>query len=203
MFIEPVDDDPIRQFTVPEERNLTRNLSALTRNVRLVDSKTNIYSIGLIRSWHSKLFDGVREHAGRFRSNDYGENILNFGTHRSIPRENVLDELEKHVITAHNLFAQLDEKESSQKSSDFIRDVIKIALYLHAMLIKIHPFRDGNGRVGRLVITFTLSKYSIPPLVIEVPKQEYIDCLNHFYSSNNSDIEPLYDLAIRIYKNQI
>lgn len=203
MVFEPVDDDPIRQFTADEEKKLTLNLFKLIKRVRLIDSKNEVYSIDLFRSWHFQLFDKVREHAGRLRGPDYGEDILNFGPHRSTSRGSVMYELEEHVDLAHNLFLQLDELDSSLEQAKFVSEAIKVALYLHAMFIKIHPFRDGNGRVGRLAMTFTLSKYSVPPLSIEVPRKEYIDCLNYFYVSKNKDIDPLYDLAIRIYNNQI
>jgi Fic family protein len=85
--------------------------------------------------------------------------------------------------------------------AEFVGEVIKAALYLHAELIRIHPFRDGNGRIGRLLMTFILAKFDIPPLVIEAPRQEYIDCINHYYQQK--DIEPLYNLSLRIYNNQL
>ncbi len=203
MLVEPVDDDPIRQFTAAEERKLTQNLARLIRAIRFEDSKSKNYSIDLISFWHSQLFNEVREHAGRFRSRDYGEDILNFGPYRSVSRINVLDELEQHISEAHKLFTQLNALEATLQPSDFIKQVIKAALYLHAIFIRIHPFRDGNGCIGRLIMTFTLSRYNIPPLAIEVPRQEYIDCLNNFYASKNTDLDPLYNLALRIYINQI
>lgn len=41
----------------------------------------------------------------------------------------------------------------------------KIARY-HIELEKIHPFEDGNGRTGRLLINYELLKNSLPPVVI-------------------------------------
>jgi hypothetical protein len=37
---------------------------------------------------------------------------------------------------------------------------------LHAAFERIHPFRDGNGRVGRLVLNFLLVRQGFPPAVI-------------------------------------
>lgn len=41
----------------------------------------------------------------------------------------------------------------------------KIARY-HIEFVKIHPFEDGNGRTGRLLLNYELIKNNIPPIVI-------------------------------------
>jgi len=201
MLIEPADDDPIRQYTGPEEQTLTRNLFQITEQVRRIDSKTKQYSIELICSWHRQLFDGVRDHAGRYRTADYGEDRLNFGPHRSVARADVPRELAKHVQSVNNLLDQLVTLERSLQPSRFVKEIIRAALYIHAELIQIHPFRDGNGRIARVGITYFLCKFDLPTIIFEVLRQEYIDALNHYYITK--DLEPLITLALRIYRNQL
>lgn len=61
----------------------------------------------------------------------------------------------------------------------------KIANY-HLEFEKIHPFEDGNGRTGRLLINFELLKNNIPPIVI--PKEERT---KYFEFLRNEDVKGL------------
>ncbi|MBQ4559535.1 MAG: Fic family protein [Tyzzerella sp.] len=43
----------------------------------------------------------------------------------------------------------------------------------HYKFEKIHPFQDGNGRVGRLIMFKECLKYNIPPFIIEDVSKDY------------------------------
>lgn len=58
----------------------------------------------------------------------------------------------------------------------------KIAKY-HIEFEKIHPFEDGNGRTGRLLINYELIKNDLPPIVISKD-----DRVKYFELIRNNDI---------------
>ena len=75
-----------------------------------------------------------------------------------------------------------------------------IALFMaetHHEFIRIHPFDDGNGRMGRLLLNYAVQSCGYPSLIIPVEKrQTYIQYL---HQADTGDIIPLRDfLAARL-----
>ncbi len=65
-------------------------------------------------------------------------------------------------------------------------DPVVLAAWFHAEFIRIHPFADGNGRIGRLLTSQILMKYDLLPMIVERKKRsEYIECMNESITQNN------------------
>ena len=135
-----------------EAKNLAQ-INAFLRNKPATEPLT----IELILLLHKMLMNGIVDTiAGRFRRK--GE-YVRIGTYIAPPPENI-----------PGLIDKLQERYDSDLSS-FVLE--KIAYY-HLEFEHIHPFIDGNGRIGRVVLNFQLKKNGFPNIIIrDREKQNY------------------------------
>jgi Fic family protein len=110
-------------------------------------------SVRLIREIHAKLLEGVRgSHLtpGELRTS---QNWIG-------PSGCTLNEATFVPPPAHEVAEHLSELERFLHSDTRLPLLIKIGL-AHAQFETIHPFLDGNGRVGRLLVTFLLCEQAV------------------------------------------
>ncbi len=89
-----------------------------------------------------------------------------------------------------------DYKEMREKLH--IIDAVSI---FHLRFEDIHPFIDGNGRIGRLILNLELMKYGLLPVNIKFAnRREYYDCFDAYYSERK-DFAPMSKL-ISAYEEQ-
>jgi len=106
-------------------------------------------SLRLIRELHAKLLTGVRGHdrtPGEFRRD---QNYIAPEGVRSIERATFVPPPVGEMKKA------LDNFEKWLHEEDDITELVRVGI-AHAQFETIHPFQDGNGRVGRLLITSLL-----------------------------------------------
>lgn len=101
----------------------------------------------LILKLHTTLMSGVRSDAGYYRN--HAVRILG-----------------AHVPTANFLKIPMLMKELIRSLQRPVRDGIAHMAAIHARFEQIHPFSDGNGRVGRLLMHAMAFRSKLPPPVI-------------------------------------
>ena len=53
-----------------------------------------------------------------------------------------------------------------------------LAIVFHHKFEKIHPFMDGNGRTGRMIMNYILISNKLPPMIIhKKSREEYLESM--------------------------
>lgn len=128
-------------------REVWNNLRALEHGI----SSPQGFSRGLLREMHAILFEGVAgetDRPGEFRQTPayIGDPRRGFGQARFVPPppervEGLLADLERYV----------------NREDRHTPALVRVAL-AHYQFEAIHPFADGNGRLGRLLVARSLCK---------------------------------------------
>lgn len=154
-----------------EVKNHEAALKFLFRYLEEGDAITEEFGLKL----HSILMNGIREDAGFYRR--HAVRIVG----SNVPTANYL----KVPKLMKSLFRQVGKKS---------QDVVHKATETHSHFEQIHPFSDGNGRVGRLLLCAMLLKENFPPAVIrQESRRFYIAALRK--SQLDNDLSLLEDFV--------
>lgn len=107
----------------------------------------------LVLKLHSILMNGVRSDAGLYRRHAVRIMGVNLPTANYIR----VPELISTVVS---------------KASKANQDIVSLSTDVHSRFEQIHPFSDGNGRVGRLLMNAMLLKKNLPPAIIRQQKKQ-------------------------------
>lgn len=154
-----------RNLDVPEGaprsvdiREVSNYVAALELGIERL-ANVPVLSLNLILDLHAQLLAGVGSARGRFASPGQFRSIQNYIG----PDGTSVEEAEFVPPPPEQLMTLLSNWESfANRESERFPDLIACAI-LHAQFETIHPFIDGNGRMGRLMITlFLIMKGRIP-----------------------------------------
>lgn len=149
-MIDAIEAEAKLNTNIPEDvDDILHYIKALNYGISRVTQDNFPVSLRFVRELHKRLMDKARathfSDPGEFRKSQNWIGGTRPDNARFVPppveeMHKALDELEKFI---HNDDANLT--------------LIKAAL-IHAQFETIHPFLDGNGRTGRMIITFYLWK---------------------------------------------
>lgn len=127
-------------------------------------------TIDMILLLHKMLITNIRDDvAGRFRKEN---EMVRVGDHIGLPPEFVEPRIQELLI-----------QYSSEIKTPFIHRIAQ----LHAEFESVHPFIDGNGRIGRVINNYLLIREGFPPIIVRNKEKEaYYSALRSFDHSHNS-----------------
>ena len=153
----------------------TKNLAQVYGYIKKTASQQPL-TIDMILLLHKMLLTNIRDEvAGRFRKE--GE-MVRVGNHIGLPSEFIHIRIQE-LLTHYN----------SEITTPFIHNIAQ----LHAEFESIHPFVDGNGRIGRVLNNYLLIREGFPPIIVRNKEKEtYYSALRSYDDSRN------FKLMIRI-----
>lgn len=145
-------------------------------------------SLELMLDLHRIIFNNSKSFAGEFRKRgtevgikDWMGNIVHLGAPSG-------------RVTA--LLAELVKWYKLNKNK---LPPIVLAAVVHNQFVYVHPFEDGNGRVGRLLMNNILIKHKMPPVNIQMEnRKEYYEVIRLF--QRDGDLRPTIELMLKEFK---
>lgn len=118
----------------------------------IIDHAKAMLTEKFIKELHLILKNGTSDsRKDRFAVGDYKKLPNEVGGKETAPPEEVADQM-KALLKIYN-----------EKEEKTFEDILEF----HVNFERIHPFQDGNGRVGRLILFKECLKYNIVPFIIE------------------------------------
>ena len=154
------------------------------RDVREIESHSKVFlemlkkrekiTNALLLKWHKDIFGQTKtEISGKFR--DY---LVRVGPHLAPDWQDVKNLMKKFIE-----FIEENKK----------MNPVELSGRAHYKFEKIHPFGDGNGRIGRLLINFILWNNECPTIIIEYKKRK------SYYKALQKDEEGFVSYFFRRY----
>lgn len=157
-----------------------KNLARVIGYIRSKSKETEIDK-EVILLLHKMLIGGIDDSiAGRFRK--LGE-YVRVGTHVAPAPEHV-ERMIESVITEY----------TSDLSNYFLEKIAKF----HLDFETVHPFNDGNGRIGRVLINYQLQRLGLPIIIIrDREKKEYYQSFGDYRDDKKTKtMEKVLSLAL-------
>lgn len=140
----------------------------------------------LIKETHRHWLGEIYEWAGSYRRVNLGKGDITFPPASlpngipNIPR--LMKEFERDIL----------KKYTPCRKGDDLSKVARAMAIVHGEFEMIHPFREGNGRIGRLIADLMALQAGYPPLIFDIEgkprnKKLYFDAVKKVFANKNYD----------------
>lgn len=163
---------PSKEYQEIEVRNILDAFNELLVET-VYDNKEQLITPELLLRFHRLVGQNLGEHfnaiPGRFRNND-----VVVGTYRCPDHRDVLPLIEKYCQWLRSEF-------KFEEGKQMFSDIIIQSIVAHVYLEWIHPFGDGNGRTGRLIEFYILSRGGNPDITLHILSNHYNNTRPEYY----------------------
>lgn len=139
--------------TVREFYEIENHKQAFSNMLDHLESNDTL-SVSIIKELHADLTDRLQYDKGQFKKNE--NQIIGAEFQTASPGETPF--LVQQLVD--NLEYRLENAAIDEVKLEGILDT-------HIQFERIHPFSDGNGRTGRMLMNYSLLQEGFPPLIIE------------------------------------
>lgn len=152
-------DRYITEREIFETKNLARVVTYIHKK-----AKEQELSLDVMLVLHAMLISNIRDDiAGRFRKDD---EYVRVGSYIAPDPKEVRERLEKMLATYH---------------ASNHENIVKRIACLHLTFEHIHPFVDGNGRIGRVINNYLLIREGFVPINIKfIDRKKYYQAFKEF-----------------------
>lgn len=140
-------------------------------------------SVSIIKDVHELLTDRLQYDKGQFKTE---ENYIKGAEFSTASPEQVPQLMEQ-------LIGNLNFRMKNASSEE---EILQAILEAHIQFEKIHPFSDGNGRTGRMIMNYSLLHNNLPPFIIrKVDKTIYMQILAEAQTKEYPDQQDIQKFA--------
>lgn len=139
-------------------------------------------SVALLKSWHRRWLDNIYKWAGQERSVNISKGGFMFAPAAQLPK--LLNEFDTKYLAHYTPCSGMDEEQ-----------LITAIAITHVELILIHPFREGNGRLSRLLADVMAVQAGYKPLDYQSWAQNKAQYISAIHAGMVMNYEPMKHLV--------
>lgn len=135
-------------------------------------------SVAMLKNWHRRWLGNIYDWAGQGRAVNISKGGFMFAPSAQLPK--LLNEFDNRYLAQHTPCNGMNEEQ-----------LITAIAITHVELILIHPFREGNGRLSRLLADVMAVQGGYKPLDYQSWEQNKAEYISAIHAGMSMDYGPM------------